>query len=235
MPSAYRAQPLQHISSFPLPFCSARPVLLWSSAAPAWFGTTSTQASGRLLSCQLRGAPTLWLRGAVWYVQARVWQHQSLVGPPAVGVRTHSDCAVRAACHWRVRSRGGTPRGPAGVCHPAAAGAVPCPTPAHPCPPCPPLLTPAHPARPCPPTHPSDVEFGRIQARDLLQHLLTGPISNAPVDIVRVSPTRPKYSASTVCVCGGAAPQACFHGGQPTSCRYLFRRCRLHHVCQPNN
>jgi hypothetical protein len=33
---------------------------------------------------------------------------------------------------------------------------------------------------------PSDVEFGRIQARDLLQHLLTGPISNAPVDIVRV-------------------------------------------------
>jgi len=30
------------------------------------------------------------------------------------------------------------------------------------------------------------VEFGRIQARDLLQHLLTGPISNAPVDIVRV-------------------------------------------------
>jgi trehalose-6-phosphatase len=31
------------------------------------------------------------------------------------------------------------------------------------------------------------VEFGRIQARDLLQHLLTGPISNAPVDIVRGS------------------------------------------------
>lgn len=31
----------------------------------------------------------------------------------------------------------------------------------------------------------ADVEFGRIQARDLLQHLLTGPISNAPVDIVR--------------------------------------------------
>ncbi len=34
----------------------------------------------------------------------------------------------------------------------------------------------------------ADVEFGRIQARDLLQHLLTGPISNAPVDIVRVRP-----------------------------------------------
>ena len=31
----------------------------------------------------------------------------------------------------------------------------------------------------------ADVQFGRIQARDLLQHLLTGPISNAPVDIVR--------------------------------------------------
>ena len=33
----------------------------------------------------------------------------------------------------------------------------------------------------------ADVEFGRIQARDLLQHLLTGPISNAPVDIIRGS------------------------------------------------
>ncbi len=31
----------------------------------------------------------------------------------------------------------------------------------------------------------ADVEFGRIQARDVLQHLLTGPISNAPVDIIR--------------------------------------------------
>ena len=35
----------------------------------------------------------------------------------------------------------------------------------------------------------ADVEFGRLQARDLLQHLWTGPISNAPVDIVQVSPT----------------------------------------------
>ena len=33
----------------------------------------------------------------------------------------------------------------------------------------------------------ADVEFGRLQARDLLQHLWTGPISNAPVDIVQVS------------------------------------------------
>lgn len=30
-----------------------------------------------------------------------------------------------------------------------------------------------------------DVEFGRIQARDLLQHLWTGPISNAPVEIIQ--------------------------------------------------
>jgi trehalose 6-phosphate synthase/phosphatase len=32
----------------------------------------------------------------------------------------------------------------------------------------------------------ADVEFGRIQARDLLQHLWTGPISNAPVEIIQV-------------------------------------------------
>ena len=31
----------------------------------------------------------------------------------------------------------------------------------------------------------ADAEFGRLQARDLLQHLWTGPISNAPVDIVQ--------------------------------------------------
>ncbi|XP_041023753.1 alpha,alpha-trehalose-phosphate synthase [UDP-forming] 1-like isoform X3 [Juglans microcarpa x Juglans regia] len=33
----------------------------------------------------------------------------------------------------------------------------------------------------------SDVEFGRIQARDMLQHLWTGPISNASVDVVQGS------------------------------------------------
>eukprot|EP00983_Pelagomonas_calceolata_P034842 1091137-Pelagomonas_calceolata.AAC.3 len=33
----------------------------------------------------------------------------------------------------------------------------------------------------------ADVEFGRIQARDLLQHLWTGPISNAPVEIIQAS------------------------------------------------
>uniref|UniRef100_A0A1D1ZTE0 alpha,alpha-trehalose-phosphate synthase (UDP-forming) n=1 Tax=Auxenochlorella protothecoides TaxID=3075 RepID=A0A1D1ZTE0_AUXPR len=31
----------------------------------------------------------------------------------------------------------------------------------------------------------ADVEFGRLQARDLLQHLISGPISSAPVDVVR--------------------------------------------------
>nr|QCC72920.1 TPS1 [Mangifera indica] len=33
----------------------------------------------------------------------------------------------------------------------------------------------------------ADVEFGRIQARDMLQHLWTGPISNASVDVVQGS------------------------------------------------
>lgn len=32
-----------------------------------------------------------------------------------------------------------------------------------------------------------DVEFGRIQARDMLQHLWTGPISNASVEVVQGS------------------------------------------------
>ncbi|XP_068636737.1 alpha,alpha-trehalose-phosphate synthase [UDP-forming] 1-like [Aristolochia californica] len=31
----------------------------------------------------------------------------------------------------------------------------------------------------------ADVEFGRLQARDMLQHLWTGPISNAAVDVVQ--------------------------------------------------
>eukprot|EP00262_Sarcandra_glabra_P018119 TRINITY_DN6425_c0_g1_i5.p1 TRINITY_DN6425_c0_g1~~TRINITY_DN6425_c0_g1_i5.p1 ORF type:complete len:426 (+),score=93.42 TRINITY_DN6425_c0_g1_i5:40-1278(+) len=33
----------------------------------------------------------------------------------------------------------------------------------------------------------ADIEFGRLQARDLLQHLWTGPISNAAVDVVQGS------------------------------------------------
>lgn len=33
--------------------------------------------------------------------------------------------------------------------------------------------------------HVLDVEFGRLQARDMLQHLWTGPISNASVDVVQ--------------------------------------------------
>jgi trehalose 6-phosphate synthase/phosphatase len=35
--------------------------------------------------------------------------------------------------------------------------------------------------------HFKDVEFGRLQARDMLQHLWTGPISNAAVDVVQGS------------------------------------------------
>lgn len=31
----------------------------------------------------------------------------------------------------------------------------------------------------------SDVEFGKLQSKDLLQHLWTGPISNASVDVVQ--------------------------------------------------
>lgn len=32
-----------------------------------------------------------------------------------------------------------------------------------------------------------DVAFGRLQARDMLEHLWTGPISNSSVDVVRGS------------------------------------------------
>ncbi|KAK6134447.1 hypothetical protein DH2020_031812 [Rehmannia glutinosa] len=35
----------------------------------------------------------------------------------------------------------------------------------------------------------ADVEFGRLQARDMLQHLWTGPISNSSVDVVQGSRT----------------------------------------------
>lgn len=52
----------------------------------------------------------------------------------------------------------------------------------------------------------SDVEFGRLQARDMLQHLWTSPISNSSVDIVQGSRsvevraagvTKVAYTAST--------------------------------------
>lgn len=33
----------------------------------------------------------------------------------------------------------------------------------------------------------ADVEFGRLQARDMLQHLWTGPISNSSVDVFQGS------------------------------------------------
>ncbi|KDD73644.1 glycosyltransferase, partial [Helicosporidium sp. ATCC 50920] len=49
----------------------------------------------------------------------------------------------------------------------------------------------------------ADPEFGRLQARDLLQHLLAGPISNAYVDIVRGSKSievRPVGISKGLCV-----------------------------------
>jgi hypothetical protein len=33
----------------------------------------------------------------------------------------------------------------------------------------------------------ADVEFGKLQARDMLQHLWTGPISNSSVEVVQGS------------------------------------------------
>ena len=50
----------------------------------------------------------------------------------------------------------------------------------------------------------ADVEFGRLQARDLLQHLWTGPISNAPVNIVQGSKSvevRPVGISKVRCLC----------------------------------
>ncbi|TYI64531.1 hypothetical protein E1A91_D09G095700v1 [Gossypium mustelinum] len=48
----------------------------------------------------------------------------------------------------------------------------------------------------------SDVEFGRLQARDLLQHLWTGPISNASLDVVQ---GRRSVEVRSVAVTKGAA------------------------------
>lgn len=49
----------------------------------------------------------------------------------------------------------------------------------------------------------ADVEFGRLQARDMLQHLWTGPISNAAVDVVQGSRSVEVRSVGVtkVCVC----------------------------------
>ena len=71
----------------------------------------------------------------------------------------------------------------------------------------------------------ADVEFGRLQARDLLQHLWTGAISNSPVDIVQgsksvevrpvgISKVRPAVWGSGI---SGLALN-------PTSCRAASRR-----------
>ena len=57
-----------------------------------------------------------------------------------------------------------------------------------------PLPSTCPPPPPCPACHtctllpppPADVEFGRVQARDLLQHLWTGPTIKFPVEIIQV-------------------------------------------------
>lgn len=46
-----------------------------------------------------------------------------------------------------------------------------------------------------------DVEFGRLQARDMLQHLWTGPISNAAVDVVQGSRSVEVRSVGVTKVC----------------------------------
>lgn len=47
----------------------------------------------------------------------------------------------------------------------------------------------------------ADVEFGRLQARDMLQHLWTGPISNAAVDVVQGSRSVEVRSVGVTKVC----------------------------------
>lgn len=49
--------------------------------------------------------------------------------------------------------------------------------------------------------HYEDVEFGRLQARDMLQHLWTGPISNAAVDVVQGSRSVEVRSVGVTKVC----------------------------------
>lgn len=50
----------------------------------------------------------------------------------------------------------------------------------------------------------ADVEFGRLQARDMLQHLWTGPISNAAVDVVQGSRSVEVRSVGVTKVCAKA-------------------------------
>ena len=54
-----------------------------------------------------------------------------------------------------------------------------------------------------------DVEFGRLQARDLLQHLWTGPISNASLDVVQGSRSVEVRSVGVTKVCFSGIIHAC--------------------------
>lgn len=49
----------------------------------------------------------------------------------------------------------------------------------------------------------ADIEFGRLQSKDLLQHLWTGPISNASVDVVQGSRSVEVRAVGVTKVCAG--------------------------------
>lgn len=49
----------------------------------------------------------------------------------------------------------------------------------------------------------ADFEFGKLQSKDLLQHLLTGPISNASLEVVPGSRSVEVRAIGVTKVCSG--------------------------------
>lgn len=49
----------------------------------------------------------------------------------------------------------------------------------------------------------ADIEFGKLQSKDLLQHLWTGPISNASVEVVQGSRSVEVRAIGVTKVCSG--------------------------------
>lgn len=49
----------------------------------------------------------------------------------------------------------------------------------------------------------ADIEFGKLQSKDLLQHLWTGPISNASVEVVQGSRSVEVRAVGVTKVCSG--------------------------------
>mmetsp|Transcript_34157 Transcript_34157/g.96798 ORF Transcript_34157/g.96798 Transcript_34157/m.96798 type:complete len:1143 (+) Transcript_34157:655-4083(+) len=82
----------------------------------------------------------------------------------------------------------------------------------------------------------ADVEFGRLQARDLLQHLWTGPISNAPVDIVQGARS---VEARPVSVSKGSAMQKMIELmqdlGGPDAVNFDYVMCMGHFLGRDEN